>query len=186
MPGGLGGGCVTALYINLVSPTKAGGSKNRATVRNFVNSYFHSPPSVPPPPSFSVPPPPARVPPPPLDNYKQVRGIQELALKACGSPDAISVDDLFEAGLLTSSGEVYGAADAAANLSGCQRFVFDRIIEFYRSGKRVNRDILVQWAAQSRIVPVTPRRGDREDPEPHRQECTGGEDFYHPRMCPGN
>lgn len=186
IPEGLGSGCALSLYLYLVTPMESGRRPTRATIREFVHSYFNVPAAVLPPASpLRAPPPLSGVPPPPMDNYKQVRGIRALAVKACETPDGILREDFFEAGLLNSLGEVYGAADVGKNLSGCPRFVFDRIIEFYRAGKTINQNVLTQWAAQSRIVPVSPRRGNRETPEPHNRECTGGEDYYHPRMCPG-
>jgi hypothetical protein len=124
----------------------------------------------------------------PLDIYWQARAVRNLALKACQSPANISDDDIATLGGFPTGSEILNAANFAASLSGCSLFVFNRIIATNHPGAKLTGPMILRWATDSKSHPVThpasPARG-RDEPPDRDDGCSGGEDAWHPRHCPG-
>ena len=120
---------------------------------------------------------------PQTDPYLYAKAYRDLALKACESPASISQGDFDALGPFPMINGIPGAGDFAATLSGCARFVFDRMMEANRPGGRLNGAMITRWVADSQPRrPVSPPviRPPREPVEP-KDPCF--QDPGSPRGC---
>lgn len=171
-PGGLDGGCALSLYISLVSSKP--GEQNRGTIREFVHSYFRGPPAARAPAPILAPPP-LPVAPAPLpmrDPHDQVRAYRDLAVKACQNPANIAQADFDRLGGVPPPGPIPGATAMAGSLTGCPRYVFDRMIGANQASERLTGAMLTQWVGEAlprppvyRAPPIDPDKDhSRVDP----------------------
>lgn len=173
VPNGLSGGCVLSLYIYLTSPMPPGQWQTKGTIRRFVYLYQNPAPAPQaPPPVVHLPPPPTQVPPArDMDQFLLARAFRNLAVKACSGPGPIVQSDFDDIDSFPTRSEAYGAAAFAAGLSGCARYVFDRIMAANRPGGRLTGSLLAGWAADWRPTQVVPPPTRRREHEKPRDPC---------------